>query len=65
MRQTRELLDTLYDMTGKDMGDFGGWDGLKDYCVEWYGDGDDEGDLDVMLMVAFIDARMREERQDA
>ena len=50
-----ELLDALSEITGKDMGDFGGWDGLKEYCLEQYGD-----NIEVLMLVAFADKRMSE-----
>ena len=51
----RLMLDALSDVTGKDMGDFGGWHGLKEYCLEWHGD-----EPEVMVLVGFIDKRMSE-----
>jgi hypothetical protein len=42
--------EKLESKTGKDMGDFGGWHGLKEYCIDWYGD-----DAEVMDLVATID----------
>jgi hypothetical protein len=37
--------EKLQSRVGKDMGDFGGWHGLKDYCVKWYSDDNEVMDL--------------------
>lgn len=55
MSMLDELLDAISEITGKDMGDFGGWGGLKEYCLEKYGD-----NIEVLMLVAFADKRMSE-----
>lgn len=54
-----KLLEQLQDKVGKDVGDFGGWHGLKDYCLNMYGD-----DVEVLMMVAFVDAKLKAEVGD-
>lgn len=49
----QKLLDLLQEITGKDVGDFGGWHGLKDYCLDAYGE-----NVEVLMLIAFIDRRM-------
>lgn len=49
----RDLLDALESITGKDLGDFGGWNGLREYCLDWYAD-----NIEVLMLVAFIDRRV-------
>lgn len=49
----RELLDALESITGKDLADFGGWNGLREYCLDWYAD-----NIEVLMLVAFIDNRV-------
>jgi hypothetical protein len=49
-----KLLQALYDITYKDVGDFGGWHGLRDYCLDVYGD-----NVEVLMLVAFIDRQMQ------
>jgi hypothetical protein len=51
MRERKQkLLDAIYDLTYKDIGDFGGWHGLKEYCLDTHGD-----DAEVLMLVAFVD----------
>lgn len=38
--------EELQNLVGKDMGDFGGWDGLREYCKKWYGD-----DMEVLSLI--------------
>lgn len=45
-----DLLDALENLTGKDMGDFGGWHGLKEYCLDWH-----EDNMEVLMLVALVD----------
>lgn len=35
-----EICKQLEEITGKDMGDFGGWEGLKKYCLREWKDND-------------------------
>ena len=55
MSRLEQLVEALSDITGKDMGDFGGWHGLKEYCLNKYYD-----NIEVLMLVAFIDKRMSE-----
>ena len=59
MDEIKELFCLLFQkleaITGKDLGDFGGWDGLKEYCLNKYYD-----NIEVLMLVAFIDKRMSE-----
>lgn len=45
-----EAYEKLQSRVGKDMGDFGGWHGLKDYCVKYYYD-----DAEIMELVKEIE----------
>lgn len=51
----RDLLDKIESRTGKDMGDFGGWHGLKEYCVKYYYD-----DLEVCELVNKMEEKPNE-----
>lgn len=50
--------EDLQSLVGKDMGDFGGWDGLLEYCKKWYGD-----DMEVLSLVYQIERETKGERK--
>lgn len=53
----QDLLDKLECLTGKDVGDFGGWDGLREYCFNHYSFNIND-DIQVLMLVSQIDNLM-------